>query len=153
MVLAIMVIFLCWRVYQVVNPSEGAAPEDFSPPRSELSEDIETPGRPPDVPPPPPRDDWSMLWRRPPFFWVQPGTGPRTRSGPDDDAIDLELLSIQQRPDGEYTARIRTSSSRKWYREGDPFEAYTLLSIDPDGPCVVIFAENVSKSLEFCIEE
>ena len=61
MVLAVMVAFLIFRVYQVVRPEPGGegATKNYIRPGLELSPDANPPGMPPPPPPPPPTEDWS----------------------------------------------------------------------------------------------
>lgn len=151
MVLAIMVIFLCFRVYQIIQPPPPDESRTFQPPRSALADDEDTPGTPPRTPESPPPEDWRGLWTRPPFLYVRPG---ETRGGPDTggDDIDLQLLNIQEVADGSYKVQIRSASRSGWYSEGDAFEAYELLSIDPDTECCIVFSEEYGRRVPICIE-
>lgn len=152
MVLAVMVIFLCFRVYQIIQPDEPDSGATFSPPRGELSDSVDTPGRPPQIPVSDPPQSWRGLWTRPPFIYVRPGdSGGSSEAG--DDQVDLELLNLQPASDGSYRVRIRSASRRGWYSEGDAFEAYEILSIDPDTNCVEIYAEELGKRVEICLSE
>lgn len=150
MVLAVMVAVLVSRVYQVVQPPVSpAAGKNFQPPGSDESRLRERPGVPPRTPSPPSSGNWTNLWLTNPFTYVSPGDSSR-RVIVEGREIDLELLSIQQIPDGSYRVQIRSPSRRAWYSEGDPFESYELVSIDPDTECIVIFAEEIGKPVEIC---
>lgn len=154
MVLAVMVCFLMFRVYQVVSPPDDNANSNRlpNPPRRDLPPDVETPGRPPQPPPPPPAQDWSRLWRFDLFQYKQPrdvgGGSTDDSDGPD---VDITLLRIREVPGQGYKAQMKTASRTGWYSEGDPFEAYELVTIDPDSNCVVIFAEQLERSITVCV--
>lgn len=152
MVLAIMVIFLCFRVYQVVQPPLPPPGGVFQPPRNQLPPDVETPGSPPRLPGNPTPGNWADLWRNNPFIYVSPGDSNRP-NGNSDQALDLEVLNFQEVSDGIWRVRIRSASDRRWYSEGDAFEAYELLSIDPDTECIVVFSEELGRPEEICKKE
>ena len=149
MVLAIMVSFLCFRVYQVVQPPQTQETEkNFQPPGNELPLDVETPGVPPRTPGLPDSENWTNLWRSNPFYYPPGGSRSKPTDGEQD--IDLELLNIQLMADGSYRARIRSANRKGWYSEGEGFEAYELVSIDPDAECIVVFAEEIERPVEIC---
>ena len=155
MVLAVMVCFLCYRVYRVVNPVPDEVSDGlYPPPGSTVPNDVETPGTPPPVPPLPLIDPLieRELVRRDPFVWVSPGERGSSVGGDDID-ISLKVLRIQEPSPGRFRAQIQTASTKKWFSEGDPFETYVLESIDPDAGCCVIYAESLEKRIERCIEE
>ena len=153
MVLAIMVSFLCFRVYQVVQPPQTKeAEKNFQPPGNELPLDVETPGVPPRTPGLPDSENWTNLWRSTPFYYLPPGASSR-RTTEGEPEIDLELLNIQPMADGSYRARIRSANRKGWYSEGEAFEAYELVSIDPDTGCIVVFAEEIESRVEICIDD
>ncbi len=147
--LAIMVVILCYRVYQVVNPPEDVDPkDDFRLPGDMLPADVETPGIPPQIPGLPDSENWTILWRKNPFIWVEPGTrGPITDEG---EEIDLRLLNIQETADGSYIAQIKSPTRRGWYKEGAPFESYEVITIEADEECVWVFAEEVGRNVRIC---
>ena len=150
MVLAVMVIFLCFRVYQVVQPAQSQTEnKDFELPRSEFPPDVETPGTPPRIPADPNPGNWTDLVRNNPFVYVSPGDSTRG-DGDSDQVLDLEVLNFQETSDGNWRVRIRSASRRGWYSEGDAFEAYELLSIDPETECIVVFAEELARRQEIC---
>ncbi len=152
MVLAIMVIFLCFRVYQVVQPPQEGPGGVFQPPRNELPTEVETPGTPPRVPGIPSPGNWADLWRNHPFLYVSPGDVTRG-NGNSDQTLDLEVLNFQETSDGNWRVRIQSASRRGWYSEGDAFEAYELLSIDAETECIVVFSEELARREEICIKE
>lgn len=147
--LAIMVIILCYRVYQVVHPPPATDGGDsFRFPGDMLPADVETPGMPPPVPGPPDSENWTTLWRANPFIYVKPGRGRTVKPGEPD--VDLKLLNIQQSADGSYIAWIRSPGRKGWYKEGEAFESYELMTIDADVECVWVFAEEVGRNVEIC---
>ena len=151
MVLAVMVVVLCFRVYQVLYPpppETGGA--NFQPPGNSLPLDVKTPGIPPRIPPNMEPENYTLLWMRSPFTWVEPGTRRRTPDGSIQE-VDLELLNLQQVSDGSWRVQIRSAANtKKWYAEGARFESYQLLAIDPDTECVTVFAEEVQRRAEIC---
>lgn len=152
MVLAVMVGFLCYRVYQVMYPEttgEGNEGQIWRLASKDLPEDMERPGTPPLPPPNPLRVDWSRLWKSPMFRW-----DPRGVKAPGGLAeVELSVIKIMDTGVGGYRVQIETEKSKKWYAEGASFESYELISIDPDGGCCDIFAENIQKLVEVCIED
>lgn len=152
MVLAVMVVFLCFRVYQVLYPPPPpTGGRNFQPPRNELPADVETPGVPPRIPPNSAPENWANLWLRNPFIWVNPGTSRRINIDGASQVINLEVLNFQEVPDGSWKVQIQ-SARRGWYSEGDSFETYQLLSIDPDTECIEVFAEQVQRRVQICKE-
>lgn len=149
MVLAVMVCILIFRVYTVLNPKIENDKPLPTPPEKEPIVDVP-------VPPGPVRDyetrDWSKIWRRPFFRYEEARTGSRS-VGQDaaESAIEIELEQIKAAPDGSFRARLRTPSRTGWYTEGQQFEQFTLISIDNDKGCVVIFSEQETKNLNRCI--
>lgn len=152
MVLAVMVVVLCYRVYQVVNPPLDDENQPVFTPPSNDPKGIVPPPPPPPVPFAPPTENWSLIWRRSSWQW-QPRTDRRDQNAEAELSINLELLDIMELPNGRVRAQIKSvAGSGKWYDEGDPFESYTLISIDPDTNSCVIFAEVISRNIELFIE-
>jgi hypothetical protein len=152
LVLAVMVCFLVLRVYQVVSPQEaGPTARPYPLPGKELPPDSPPPGLPPAPPPAPRTADWSQLWRYSIFNYRQPrvGTGPADRG--DRQTVKLDVLRIRQMADGNYMAQIRTLRD-KWYREGEAFETYEVLDIDPEAQTVTIFVEQEQKAMTFSVQ-
>lgn len=58
----------------------------------------------------------------------------------------IELLDVKQGGD-QWHARLKTVLGKKWYIEGDAFEAFKLESINPEEKSVVVFAERFGKSI------
>lgn len=60
--------------------------------------------------------------------------------------FNCSVLEIKPEANGEYRALVVTRMSRKWYGEGDSFEAYSLLNIDPDKGTCTIYSEYTKQS-------
>lgn len=151
MVLAVMVCFLIFRVYQVVKPpTPGPDGPILRMPGNEFPIDIpDRPGTPAPVAGIPARETWTDLTRRPPWFYRRPG---QSRGGAENtDELQLTVLNFQGTGDN-VRVRIRTEGSRKWYSVGDAFESYELLSVDLDTGCIEVFSEALGKRVEICKE-
>lgn len=147
MILAVVVVILCHRVYQVMHPKEPPPPPNYTYPRTQLPEDPQEltelgfPGAPPLPPMPVAAKVWNQLWKRN-AFWYSP-----KQVGPDDDKLQqflrnpgVRLRNITQGKAGKYRAQLQTSSSRKWYDEGEQFEQFELVSIDPEKQECVVYS-------------
>jgi len=67
--------------------------------------------------------------------------------------LQIEVLRIQDTPRGGLRAQISTGGRRgRWYKEGEKFETFELLSIDEDAGCIDIYAENIRQKKTYCIE-
>ena len=74
------------------------------------------------------------------------GTGPTTGQ----ERPNLTLLDIKEWKSGTYRAYILTRT-RKWYAEGEQFETYQLMSIDPEAGTVEIFSEQHGRSFTYSL--
>jgi hypothetical protein len=154
MVLAVMVGFLIFRVYQVVYPDPaGPTTDDVRPPRSKVPDDVETPGIPPTIPGVPRTDDWSRLWRFNPLNYRQPRTRGGSTTDPSAGEIDLQVIRISPFGQGKYRAQIKSPGRTGWYEEGQAFESYELLAIDADAGTVTVFSEQLQRSVELQLEK
>lgn len=153
MVLAVMVGFLIFRVYQVVYPDTPVEGNDLVPyPSKELGDDVDRPGVPPSLPPAPRMDDWSRLWRLNPMNYRQPRL--RGGGGPEQSAdLEISLLRIAEQSPGRYRAQIRTPSRDGWYEVGRAFESYELLDIDADAGTVTVFSEELQRPVVLELED
>ncbi len=66
--------------------------------------------------------------------------------------LDLTLLRIREAGSGRYLAQIETNKRTGWYREGDAFESFQLVRIDPVRNCVRVFSESLGRSVEMCLD-
>lgn len=154
MVLAVMVLFLVYRVYQVVNPPPPPVTDPLRPPGPEPPPGFEVPEVPSARELFEPADDWSGLTRRN-LFSYRPNQGAQQQNAQDEEfQVNLTLLSIRETfPDsGEYKVQIRSASARKWYDVGESFESYQLESVDPDTQCCDVFSDNMGRVVTICIE-
>lgn len=135
--LVIMLIVLIQRVFELFKEPEAAEVLFIPRPGTEVPDTL----RPDPVPPPPRldiRNGYTQLARRNPFT-VRSGGAGATDVTPE--SLGLGLRRIQLNRDGELRAQIDTeTASRKWYREGEQFEAYQLQSIDKEADSVVVYS-------------
>ncbi len=140
MVFAILVILLAYQVYEVVQE-----PEQFGGSSTALA--AQSPPEPKPIPPLPVTQvkDYSSLHERNPFwYWSsQPQGG---SSSDEEAALQIRLLDIQKNPEGGYSARIETQSP-KWYREGEQFESYKLLKVDPEKRQAEVYSEKLGRNI------
>ena len=101
---------------------------------------------PPPIPNDKPVPPVATLARNNPFVYV-PGGGSRTQNVQE---TGLTLLRIQDTSAG-LRAQIQSKTARKWYSEGESFETFELLSIDPEEGCCWVFAENLNTREKICI--
>ena len=157
LVLAVVVCILSYRVFIMFNPRENmdetkAIPR---PPQRTIdeSEIDDIPGNPPQPPKDELPENWNNLPRREPFVFVLP-TGSGGQDESNDQTDELKLLDIQDLGNNRYRARIQTGSGRaRYYPEGQKFQSYELISIDPDTGCCVVFSESASREIEICLED
>lgn len=135
LVLGLLVVVLSYRVYKVVSeqPEPPKLPE---PPMGGTFKAPDLPG----PPPPPATENYSSLHSRNPFwYYSNPPTGSDSQAESAEEE-EIYLLGIQALPRGRgYTAQIRTKAA-KWYREGEEFESYKVLKIDPKSQEVEVYS-------------
>ena len=139
MVLAVMVIFLIYRVYEVVNPEVEQVAENYRPPepRGNIGVTVPPPLKPLPTPPP-------DMTRRHPFVWIGVNQGPGGNDeGPD---VDLRLLQIMENR-GEWRARIRSQVKTYWVSEGEKLESWEVIEINPDEETVVVYLYDLNDQV------
>ncbi|MDX9972423.1 MAG: hypothetical protein RBU21_05455 [FCB group bacterium] len=143
MVLVILVAVLAYRVYKVMT-------ETFEPP--ELSEgatvaatDSEAAGSNPIPTDEGSSENYRTLSERNPFWYYGARTEGTATEGINEED-DIALLDIQRSPGGQYAAQIQTTGT-KWYQEGEPFESYQLLKIDPENRSVEVYSGKSGTTL------
>lgn len=145
MVLVLLVAILAYRVYRVMTetyeipdpPRLGAAP--VKEPGSEDTANAALPA------PETSSENYQSLSERNPFWYY----GTRTEGASAQDVTeedDILLLDIQPRPGGRYAARIQTRGV-KWYQEGEEFESYQVLKIDPEARTVEVYSGKSGTTL------
>ena len=153
MALAVMVVVLGVRVNQVLHPKEDVDPPVHRIPRTTVPDDPaerEELGFPGPPPPPPPSlvpKVWKPLVGKNPFwYYASPdrvGRGSE-ETGPGD--ADIELLLIVERPDGP-RAQFRAGNTKEWHNEGDQFQKFELIRIDPDAGECELYSAGLGKRI------
>ena len=149
-VLALMVLLLGLRVYMLVNAeaSEDAVSyRDPGSPQGIIADDA--PPRPKD---PLQAEPVNQLLRRAPFDYVQPSSRANAATAEDDRDSDVRVIRIVDVGNDRYRATITTGGKKTTVAEGDKFESYQLISIDPDTECCIIYSENSNSEIERCVE-
>lgn len=152
--LATLLIVLCFRVYLVLSPAEASSKSPEPPKKTATAGGGKL--SPDNVPDPPPRplsqrtEDFRPLVRQNPFtIWSVAATG-KSASGSDEETIDVTLNNIVKWSDGGYRAELTTkvTGKSKRYKEGEVFENYKLMSIDPVNKIVQIYSSAHDKTFE-----
>lgn len=149
-VLGVMVIFLAYRGYVLINPPEP--PEPPPPVRPSPTGEVEVPE--PDFSPPDverPQYDRDALVRRNPF-WTNPyrrdpAAEREQRERPERPEVEITLDRITEMPDGSYRARLSRGRSRSTVEEGDTFQGYEVLRIDGEDGSVELYHEETRELL------
>lgn len=170
MFLGALLILLCFRVYIVLNPKDASAaigtpkpgvpagpggaapapglgtPASASGSRMAANEVPDPPGRPVAER----AEDFRPLVRQNPFTiysLLQDGGATRDAEG---DSIDVTLNNIVKWSDGAYRAELTTkvSGRSKRYKEGEVFENYKVMKIDPVNKTVSIYSTAHEKTFE-----
>jgi hypothetical protein len=146
MVLVFLVAVLAFRVYKVMTaqtelPADPKRPIDGPAP--------ETP-----IPPDPVQDSstesYQSLSQRNPFWYY--GARPEiTGNEGAEEEENIRLLNIQRSPDNQYVAQIQTQVT-KWYREGEEFESYQLMRIDPENQQVEVYSGKSGTTLTLALQ-
>jgi hypothetical protein len=165
MFLAALLLVLCFRAWVVLfNPPDvsaiGASPTPAPP--AAAKPPAGKPGAVPakltadNVPDPPARpvqerpEDFRPLVRQNPFTIYGVMMGGTKSQGSDEETIDVTLNSIVKWGDGTYRAELTTkvSGKSKRYKEGEVFENYKLMTIDPKNKSVTIYSSAHDKTFE-----
>jgi hypothetical protein len=138
-VLVVLLCFLCFRVYELFVPKvmEAAVPEE----RGKPDPPMPPPGNPPVDGP----GQYAGLYRSNAFSYFS--DAPTDGEGVSGKEAGIELLNLKQMPDGRWRAQLKTSVTKKWYDEGEPFEEFKLESINPDDKSVVVYAERFARTI------
>ena len=142
MVFAAMVVVLCWYVYKALNPPEQEDDILMVLPKSEVGSEVGGVEWPP---PPAARRpvDWSSIHKRSPFWYFStPGATEQNDRGEQDARISLLNIRVVS---GRPRAQLQTESSKKWYDEGESFESFELLKIDPEAETCDVYSERLGK--------
>lgn len=152
-VLLVMLVILGYRGYQLVSPPPMPNWPRLQPPKPQLPDDlselaeqnVELPPVPSPRPPADVPESYASLYQKNPF-WYYSGSG----SSQGDQEITVEQLNIQllniQQVQGRWRARLRTTSTTKWYDEGEQFEEFEVIRINPDNQTVEIRSERYGRN-------
>ena len=138
-VLLVLLGFLAFRVYELFVPKvlEAAPPDAVG--------TTEPPKPPPNNPPLDGPGQYASLYRSNAFTYFS--DAPSDSEGLTAKEAGIELLKLQEMPDGRWRAQLKTTVTKKWYYEGEPFEEFKLESINPDDQTVVVYAERFAKTV------
>jgi hypothetical protein len=145
-VFVVMLGILCWHLYKGWT---APAAEALAIPRSPMLTNDDLPKEPPPpFPAAPMPGQWRGIFTPNPFWYNASPAGASTQqAGPED--VGIKLLRIQTMPNGQLRAQLETTTV-KWYSEGDKFESFELLSIDPAGKCQV-YSERIGKVIDLTL--
>ncbi len=147
-VLGVMVCILLWHVYGIFNPKEEAEPQQFRSPSGEnIQGAVAKLVAATDPPEERPVGQWEGIYTPNPFWALsaQASTASRTSSSSSD---NISLINIQRGPGGKWRAQLKTPSVTKWYDEGESFESFRLMKIDPQSNSVEVHSERSGKTLK-----
>jgi hypothetical protein len=141
-----MVIVLCQRVYEVMNPQGEDDALPMPRPPSINPDNVDPPDNPPAVPQDLTSENWSLLHIRPVTLFVRPRTGPTDK---DDPSATTNLVLLDMRKSGnDFRVQISTGQGRaRWYKEGDRFESYEIDVIDPDNRTCTVYSEEDNEKI------
>lgn len=141
MVLAIMVGVLCWNVYKVAYPPPEKEETKHLLPKGAIDADwarANTPASPlPRV-----SQQWDTVYTPSPF-WYYSGQSELTNKRQGPQSAGITLLRIKQVVD-KWRAQLRTTRTA-WYDEGESFESFQLLKINPDEGTCEVRSEQLGK--------
>ena len=128
LILAVMVIYLGTRVYEVFKEQEVDT-TFISPPRpltkEKIDELVEAGKLPPEAPATPPKSypygQYNTLATKNPFYYNATTQGNTTDQA---QQWDLEVLRVAEPEPGKIRVKIRHGSVNAWYDEGESFAEY-----------------------------
>lgn len=151
-IFGVMVVFLCWRVYKVIQPPAERNTPNHLLPKTTLPEDPEElktlgfPGAPPEIPPAFRSENWNALANRNPF-WYYGTKSAEDAAGAKAEDVQIFLTRISRGKGGVLQAQLRTQGSTKWYSEGESFEKFQLLRINPEQKTCEVYSESLRKTI------
>jgi hypothetical protein len=144
-VLGVMVCILLWHVYTIIYPPPEPELKTFVVPRAEnIADAVKDIAPPPEPPDERPVAQWEGIYTPNPFWALsaQSSTTSRTASAP----ADISLIQIQEGRPGKWRARLKTNVMG-WYDEGDSFESFQLIKINPENNSVEVRSDRLGKVL------
>ena len=146
--LGVLVLVLCFRVYKVVYPPEVEPYEIPAPPAGEIRDLTKIGlGEPPPMP--------ALMERIPPTALVKsnPFTvyGSTVGSADPDRRPQLWFVGLRPWGEGEWRAEITTNPNArpKRYREGEEFESYRLERIDVENEEITVYSQEYGRSFTY----
>jgi len=151
MVLVVMVGFLMYRVWQVFYPPPMPEEAFLRPPMQSLPEEpgpgIEPP-RPPIAPPMRIPGDYATIHQRNPFWYY----GRQTAGAGRGDAADVQIQLLRIRVvNNQNRVQLRTATTTGWYNEGERFEEFELVSVDPENNTATVYAERLGRRITLTV--
>lgn len=137
-VLVVMLGFLGFRLWELVNPQEAQSVTSAAAGKAAQLD------YPPNAPAPDAPGQYYNLLHRSPFSVYSDAPVDTKDSLPPD--IKLELTAIRQ-VSGKWRAQIKTETAKKWYDEGEPFEEFVLESINPEENSAVLYVTRIARSV------
>jgi hypothetical protein len=145
MVLAVLFVVLCYRVYWVVYPPPVESARQFPAPGTQPPEGVP---QPPAIPLPPVEPATDALVERNPFS-VHDGAPPAAEQEPQ---IDLELVRTMRTGPNSARAQLIVDRQRTWVTEGEEVGGYRVERIDPDGDEVVVRSQREGRRFTLRVE-
>ena len=144
MVFAIMIIFLGWRVYQVVYPPPPEEIVNVATPSASGQMEVAQPPTGGGVAPPKEVPRTGPITGRNPFwYYAQASGGEDTGEGP---SVEIVLLGFQDLPNGVY-ARMKVGVDRaRSLREGEQFQTFVLTRVAMDDGYVEVLDQSNNES-------
>ncbi len=146
MILVLMLAFLGYRIYTVINIAESDTSMTFRSP-STNPDNVQGYGEPPRMLKSTDTADIAPLVRRSPFIYESPGKSSGGNETLNDEDSRLQVIRILERSDGNHKAQISTGGKKTLLSEGDQFESYQLVSINIEDQSCIIYSENSAKEI------
>ena len=144
-VLGVMVCILLWHVYSIFNPPQETEPKKWQVPKVEnIPEVLKKIAAAPEPPEDRAVTQWEGIYTPNPFWALsaQSTVASKTVNA----AADISLLQIQQGRGGKWRARLKTNVVR-WYDEGESFQSFQLIKINPEDNSVEVRSDRLGKVL------
>lgn len=140
-----MVAALAYQIFGVLRTQDDAAASFPPNPRREADPELLDP-KPPAAPPEIPADKIPVppeaLTPNDPFDWR---ARDESSAADQENLVPLRLLAIRGEGDSALV-QIETDSSKKWYKVGEAFESFELLSVDVEEETAEVFDEGLNRA-------
>lgn len=152
-VLLVVLVVLGYRGWALMSPRLPPNWSRLQPPKPQLPDDlselaeqnIELPPSPSLRPPADVPEPFASLYQKNPFWYYAGSGASRSEQEITVEQLNIQLLNLQQ-VRGKWRARLRTTSTTKWYDEGEQFEEFEVLRINPDEKTVEIRSERYGRN-------